>query len=99
MPSLESWFIDVYRWYTHGSLGEVFKKHSDVLRPLTFVCQDYFTLVTMLLYDKHRKKKYWYDTEYKKRLKQGDTKKKYKELRDKLKRASENRAAKGIPSR
>jgi len=97
LPSLETWWMDVYRWFTHGSLGRIFEEHSDVLRPLTFVCQDYFTLITMLLYDIDGPKKYWYQGFYKKRLKDPSTKEKYKELRAGIARCVQNRKDKGIP--
>lgn len=97
LPSLETWWQDVYRWYTHGTLGEIFEEHSDVLRPLTFVCQDYFTLITMLLYDQRIEKKYWYMENYKKRMKDPSNKEKYAELRVGLIRAVQNRKNKGIP--
>ena len=95
LPSMETWWQDVYRWYTHGSLGQVFSENSEVVRPLTFVCQDYFTLITTLLYDSRPEKKYWYQENYKNRL--SSSKKQYKLLQGKISRAVQNRKAKGIP--
>jgi len=37
LPSLETWWIDVYRWYSHGELNDVFKRNSEVLQPMTFI--------------------------------------------------------------
>lgn len=97
LPSLETWWIDVYRWYSHGALGKVFAEHRDAVKPLTFVCQDYFTLITMLLFDSKQIKKYWYHENYKARLKNPGTKEVYAGLRDGIARAVGNRKRKGIP--
>lgn len=97
LPSMETWWIDVYRWFSHGSLGKVFKENADVLQPMTFVCQDYFTLITMLLYDTKPVKKYWYPQHYKERLAYKSVKDKYAELRNGIARAVSNRKSKGIP--
>lgn len=98
MPSLESWFVDVYRWYTHGALGKIFESNKDVLHPLKFVCDTHFTLITMLAFNENKKKQYtyWLHDNLKKRYISGG-KEPYKKVSTKIKDAVAKRKAKGIP--
>lgn len=96
MPSLEAWKMNVYRWYSHGSLKDVFNEHSDVLRPFKFICDTHLTLITLLVYD-HRERLYWYDEHVKKMMKENGTKECYKKNRLKIEKSTNNRKAKGIP--
>jgi len=97
LPSMESWWIDIYRYYSHGNLKKYFDRNSDVVKPMTFVCKDYFTLITMILYDKKEIKKYWYDEMVKERMKDPKTRKIYSDIKDVLSFKLNRRKSIGIP--
>ena len=97
LPSMESWWMNVYRYYTHGKLKVIFEQNNDVLKPFKFICDTHFTLITMLLYDRKKYKKYWYDEMIKDRLKDEKIKKEYLKIRDKIKKVMLRRKKEGIP--